>query len=154
MEHVLREGDSAITAVTVSVEARMVYVSSSDGVITHWQWRRGSSDGCRSLVPHRADGDGPQVTRQVCRHGRAGRSDNAEGAPCRWVVYRDSLDKSIKVRRMSDSDGGMAPDLTMTHARYWKRSSPPPPRRSLVPYTVTPKPNHMGVARVNGHNGF
>ena len=74
MERVLREGDSAITAVTVSVEARMVYVSSSDGVVTHWQWRRGSFDGCRSLVPHRADGDGPQVTTcQVRRHGRAGR---------------------------------------------------------------------------------
>jgi len=69
--------------------------------------------------------------------------------PRRWVVYRDSLDRSIKVPRVSDSDGGMAPDLTMTPARYWKRSSPPPP-----PYTVTPKPNHMGVERVNGHSGF
>jgi hypothetical protein len=45
-------------------------------------------------------------------------------------VYRDSLDRSIKVRRVSDSDGGMAPDLTMTPTRYWKRSSPP--RSALV----------------------
>jgi hypothetical protein len=98
----------------------MVYVSSSDGIITHWQWRRGSSDGCRSLVPHCADGDGRQVTHQVCRHGRAGRSDDADDGPRRWVVYRDSLDRSIKVRRVSDSDGGMAPDLTITMPKQHK----------------------------------
>jgi WD40 repeat protein len=45
MERVLREGDSAVTAVAVSVEARVVYVGSSDGAVTHWQWRRGAAPG-------------------------------------------------------------------------------------------------------------
>jgi hypothetical protein len=82
--------------------------------------------------------------------------DDADGVPHRWVVYIDSLDRSVKVRHVSDSDGGIAPDLTTTAARYRKRSSPssPPPPRSWAPYTVTPKPKHMGVARVTGHSGF
>jgi len=82
--------------------------------------------------------------------------DDADGAPRRWVVYIDSLDRSVKVRRVSDSDVGIAPDLTTTPARYWKRSSPSSslPPRSWAPYTVTPKPKHMGVARVTGHSGF
>jgi len=40
MERVLREGDSAVTAIAVAAEARVVYVASSDGAVAHWQWRR------------------------------------------------------------------------------------------------------------------
>ena len=55
--------------------------------------------------------------------------DDADGAPRRWVVYIDSLNRSVKVRRVSDSDVGIAPDLTTTTpARYWKGSSPSPLR--------------------------
>ncbi|XP_002442434.2 protein JINGUBANG [Sorghum bicolor] len=45
MERVLREGDSAVTAIAVAVEARVVYVGSSDGAVSHWQWRRGAGPG-------------------------------------------------------------------------------------------------------------
>ncbi|PVH63155.1 hypothetical protein PAHAL_3G482400 [Panicum hallii] len=45
MERVLREGDSAVTAIAVSAEARVVYVGSSDGAVAHWQWRRGAPPG-------------------------------------------------------------------------------------------------------------
>ncbi|KAM0859465.1 hypothetical protein ACQ4PT_047180 [Festuca glaucescens] len=43
MERVLRKADSAVTAVAVAAEARVVYVASSDGAVTHWQWRRGAA---------------------------------------------------------------------------------------------------------------
>ncbi|CAD6269584.1 unnamed protein product [Miscanthus lutarioriparius] len=45
MERVLREGDSAVTAIAVAVESRVVYVGSSDGAVAHWQWRRGAAPG-------------------------------------------------------------------------------------------------------------
>ncbi|CAL4891289.1 unnamed protein product [Urochloa decumbens] len=41
MERVLREGESAVTAISVCAEARVVYVGSSDGAVAHWQFRRG-----------------------------------------------------------------------------------------------------------------
>jgi hypothetical protein len=33
---VLKEGDSAVTAITVSPEGLVVYVGSSDGMVTYW----------------------------------------------------------------------------------------------------------------------
>jgi hypothetical protein len=80
--------------------------------------------------------------------------DDADGAPRRWVVYSGSLDGSVKVWRVSDSDGGgggsSASDLTtsatMTPARYsWKGSSPSP-LCAWTPYATTPEPRHMGAA--------
>ena len=43
MERVLREGDSAVTAIVVAVEARVVYVGS-------WSWRKEmeGTSGCMS----------------------------------------------------------------------------------------------------------
>jgi hypothetical protein len=59
--------------------------------------------------------------------------DDEGAAPRRWVVYSGSLDGSVKVWRVSESDGGggFAPDLTMsTPALHWKGFSPSPPPRA------------------------
>ena len=34
---------AVVAAIAVTAEARVVYVASSDGALTHWQWRRGAA---------------------------------------------------------------------------------------------------------------
>ncbi|XP_062215181.1 protein JINGUBANG-like [Phragmites australis] len=43
VERVLRKGESAVTAIAVSPEARVVYVGSSDGLVTYWRWVNGEA---------------------------------------------------------------------------------------------------------------
>jgi WD40 repeat protein len=43
LEKVLREGESAVTAIAVSPEDRVVYVGSSDGLVTYWYWIDGEA---------------------------------------------------------------------------------------------------------------
>jgi WD40 repeat protein len=43
LEKVLREGESAVTAIAVSSEDRVVYVGSSDGMVTYWHWIDGQA---------------------------------------------------------------------------------------------------------------
>jgi WD40 repeat protein len=193
MERVLREGAGAVTAIAVAVEARVVYVGSSDGAVAHWQWRRGAPPGAaprnggalrghrmavlclavagRVVVSGSTDrtvsvwrrGEGADHSRLAVLAGHAGpvkcvainQEEEEEGtddgaAPRRWVVYSGSLDGSVKVWRVSDSDrgsGAIAADLTTatTPARFWKASSPSP-LRSWTPYAATPEPEHMGAA--------
>ncbi|RCV19299.1 hypothetical protein SETIT_3G373500v2 [Setaria italica] len=191
MERVLREGDSAVTAIAVSVEARVVYVGSSDGAVTHWQWRRGAAPGAaprnggalrghkmavlclavagRVVVSGSADRtisvwrreEGADHARLAVLRGHTGpvkcvamdeeeEEDGAAGAPRRWVVYSGSLDGSVKVWRVSESDGGahedaMTPARTPAAARAWKGASPSP-LRAWTPYAATPEPKHMGAA--------
>ncbi|KAL6893511.1 hypothetical protein ACP4OV_007609 [Aristida adscensionis] len=41
LERVLRKGESAVTAIAVCPEARVVYVGASDGLVTYWRWLDG-----------------------------------------------------------------------------------------------------------------
>ena len=43
LETVLREDESAVTAIAVSAEGRVVYVGSSDGDVTYWHWIDGEA---------------------------------------------------------------------------------------------------------------
>uniref|UniRef100_A0A0E0D3V1 Uncharacterized protein n=1 Tax=Oryza meridionalis TaxID=40149 RepID=A0A0E0D3V1_9ORYZ len=43
LETVLREDESAVTAIAVSAEGRVVYVGSSDGEVTYWHWIDGEA---------------------------------------------------------------------------------------------------------------
>ncbi|XP_062211831.1 protein JINGUBANG-like [Phragmites australis] len=38
LQRVLGKGESAVTAIAVSPQARVVYVGSSDGLVTYWRW--------------------------------------------------------------------------------------------------------------------
>ncbi|CAD6267187.1 unnamed protein product [Miscanthus lutarioriparius] len=179
MERVLREGDSAVTAIAVAVEARVVYVGSSDGAVSHWQWRRGAAPGAaprnggalrghkmavlclavagRVVVSGSADRtinvwrreEGADHARLAVLTGHTGpvkcvamdEEEVDDAAPRRWVVYSGSLDGSVKVWRVSDSDGGggLTTSATTTPARYsWKGS--------WTPYAEAPEPRHMGAA--------
>ncbi|KAI4998030.1 hypothetical protein ZWY2020_053372 [Hordeum vulgare] len=43
LEKVLRKGEGAVTAIAVSPEDRVVYVGSSDGLVTYWYWVDGEA---------------------------------------------------------------------------------------------------------------
>ncbi|CAN6338783.1 unnamed protein product [Urochloa humidicola] len=200
MERVLREeGEgSAVTAIAVCAEARVVYVGCSDGAVAHWQFRRrgGAAAGApprnggalrghgkmavlcvavagRVVVSGSADRtvnvwrreEGAEHARIAVLRGHTGpvkcvaideeEVDAAEdggdgGGGRRWVVYSGSLDGSVKVWRVSESDAGagedataMTPAWTPPAARAWRKqgAASPSPLRAWAPET-----KRMGAA--------
>ncbi|XP_051179414.1 protein JINGUBANG-like [Lolium perenne] len=137
LERVLREGESAITAIAVSSEDRVVYVGSSDGAVTYWHWIDGqaryggvlrghkmavmclavagnvvvSGSADRTLCVWRRDGAEHVSLAVLAGHTgpvKCVAMDEEEEASSsvdrRFVVYSGSLDGSVKVWRLSDTD--------------------------------------------------
>jgi len=108
----------------LAVAGRVVVSGSADRTINVWRREEGA-DHARLAVLTGHTGPVKCVAMDEEEVDGAGDDD----APRRWVVYSGSLDGSVKVWRVSDSGGGIAPDLTTTTpARYWKGSSPSPLR--------------------------
>ncbi|CAN6361640.1 unnamed protein product [Urochloa humidicola] len=195
MERVLREeGDGAVTAIAVCVEARVVYVGCSDGAVAHWQFRRAAAAGApprnggalrghgkmavlclavagRVVVSGSADRtvcvwrreEGAEHARIAVLRGHTGpvkcvamdEEEVEDGSARRWVVYSGSLDGSVKVWRVSESDAGageeaMTPAWTPAAARAWRKggAASPSPMRAWTPYAAAapPEPRHMAAA--------
>ncbi|CAL4898154.1 unnamed protein product [Urochloa decumbens] len=198
MELVLREGESAVTAIAVCAEARVVYVGCSDGAVAHWQFRRGGGGAApprnggalrghgkmavlclavagRVVVSGSADRtvsvwrreEGAEHARIAVLRGHTGpvkcvamdeeEVEDGDGGGRRWVVYSGSLDGSVKVWRVSESDAGagedamaMTPAWTPAAARAWRKqgaAASPSPLRAWTPYAAAaPEPKHMGAA--------
>lgn len=85
MERVLRKGDSAVNGIAVCVEARVVYVGSSDGAVTHWQWRRGGDGGAPPRNGGVLRGHGNMAVLCVAvAGGRVVASGGADRTVCVW----------------------------------------------------------------------
>jgi WD40 repeat protein len=127
LERVLREGESAITAIAVSSEDRVVYIGSSDGMVTYWHWIDGVARYGGVLRGHKMAVMCPAVAKNVVVWRRDGAEhvnlavlaghtgpvkcvamdeEEAAGSKAdrRFVVYSGSLDGSVKVWRLSDTD--------------------------------------------------
>ncbi|KQK14131.1 protein JINGUBANG [Brachypodium distachyon] len=89
LERVLRKGESAVTAIAVSPADRVVYVGSSDGLVTFWRWTA-------------AHGGEP-------RYGGVLRGHELGGVMClavaRDVVVSGSADRTLRVWRRVDDEG-------------------------------------------------
>ncbi|PWZ33331.1 Protein JINGUBANG [Zea mays] len=111
----------------LAVAGRVVVSGSADRTISVWRRGEGAS---HALLAVLAGHTGPV---KCIAMDQKEEEDNEGAAPRRWVVYSGSLDGSVKVWRVSESDGGgsFAPDLAMsTPARHWKGFSPSPPPRA------------------------
>jgi WD40 repeat protein len=126
----------------LAVAGRVVVSGSADRTISVWRREEGADHARLAVLTGHT---GP--VKCVAMDEEEKEEGDSDGAPRRWVVYSGSLDGSVKVWRVSDSDGGgIAPDLTTTTpVGHWKGSSPSP-LRSWTPYAATPEPKHMGAA--------
>ncbi|KAF0922550.1 hypothetical protein E2562_038020 [Oryza meyeriana var. granulata] len=139
LETVLRKDESAVTAIAVSAEDRVVYVGSSDGVVTYWHWINGEARYAGALKGHKMAVMCLAVAGNVVVSGSADqtlcvwRRDDAEHSrlavltghtgpvKCvamdeeesdgerRFVVYSGSLDGSVKVWRLNDNEPTNSP---------------------------------------------
>ncbi|EEE53526.1 hypothetical protein OsJ_36720 [Oryza sativa Japonica Group] len=129
MERVLRKGESAVTAIAVAAEARVV--GSADRTISVWRREEGADHARLAVL---AGHTGPVKCVAMDEE------DDTAGDK-RWVVYSGSLDGSVKVWRVSSTPDAAA---ARTPAHGWKAT--PSPLGAWTPYAATPARKRMAAA--------
>ncbi|KAK3146717.1 hypothetical protein QOZ80_3BG0270780 [Eleusine coracana subsp. coracana] len=103
LDRVLREGDEhgAVTAVAVCREARVVYVGSSDGLVTCWRWVVGNGEPVFGgvLAGHHKG----MAVMCLAVSGHVVVSGSADGTLCVW--RRDGADEHFKTAVLAGHTG-------------------------------------------------
>ncbi|KAL6637464.1 hypothetical protein ACP70R_025036 [Stipagrostis hirtigluma subsp. patula] len=149
LEGVLRKGESAVTALAVCPEARVVYVGSSDGLVAYWRWLGGEARYGGALAGHDMGVMCLAVSGRVVVSGSADRTlcvwrrDGAEHVrvavlaghtgPVRCVAVAEEDDEPYGDRRLVVYSGSLDGSV-----KVWRLSEDHPPEMPPAPAPEDP----------------
>ncbi|CAN6348289.1 unnamed protein product [Urochloa humidicola] len=143
-------GHGKMAVLCLAVAGRVVVSGSADRTVCVWRREEGAEH-ARIAVLRGHTGPVKCVAMDE--------EEVEDGGGRRWVVYSGSLDGSVKVWRVFESDAGggvpeeddaMTPAWTPAAARAWRKqaaAASPSPMLAWAPYAAAaPEPRHMGAA--------